>query len=85
VSLTEPGLTGRKQARQKKRQPAQTRTPPSERGSHAYSVPQAGKMVGLSRGASYAAAARGEIPTERFGDRLIVPKVPWHRKLGIED
>jgi hypothetical protein len=59
--------------------------PPSERGTLAYSVPQAGAMVGLSRNASYEAAKRGEIPTIPFGSRLIVPRVPWLRKLGIED
>jgi hypothetical protein len=33
------------------------------------SVPEAGKRYfGLSRGASYAAAERGEIPTIRIGD-----------------
>jgi hypothetical protein len=86
MSLTEPGVTGRKstKTRQKKHRPTQARAPPSERGTHAYSIPQAGRMVGLSRGASYAAAARGEIPTEWFGDRGVVPKAPWHRKLGIE-
>jgi hypothetical protein len=35
------------------------------------SVPQAGKRYfGLSRGASYAAAARGEIPVIRVGRKL---------------
>ena len=65
MSLTQPGVTGRKssKARQKKHRPAQARAPPSERGTHAYSVPQAGKMIGLSRGASYAAAKAGQIPT----------------------
>jgi hypothetical protein len=65
--------------------PKKVCSPPSERGSHAYSIPQAGRMVGLSRGASYAAAKRGEIPTIPFGDRLVVPKAPWHRKLGLEN
>jgi hypothetical protein len=38
------------------------------------SVPQAGKQYfALSRGASYAAAARGEIPTVRIGRLLRVP------------
>jgi hypothetical protein len=59
--------------------------PPSERGTLAFSVPQAGAMVGLSRNASYEAAKRGEIPTIPFGSRLIVPRVVWLRKLGIAD
>jgi hypothetical protein len=88
VSTIEPGVTARKPSggRQKKIRRKRARDPPpSERGTHAYSVPQAGTTVGLSRGSSYAAAARGKIPTERFGDRLIVPKAAWHRKLGIQD
>lgn len=57
---------------------------PSERGTLAYSVPQAGAMVGLSRNASYEAAKRGEIPTVLFGSRLIVPRAVWLRKLGVD-
>jgi len=38
------------------------------------SVPEAGKrLADLSRNASYAAAARGEIPTIRLGRLLRVP------------
>ena len=38
------------------------------------SVPEAGKRYfGLSRGGSYAAAERGEIPTLRIGRLLRVP------------
>jgi hypothetical protein len=58
--------------------------PPSERGTHSLSVPQAGAMIGLSRNASYEAAARKEIPTIAFGKRLIVPKAVWLRKLGVD-
>jgi excisionase family DNA binding protein len=38
------------------------------------SVPEAGRKLKLGRNASYAAAARGEIPTLRFGRKLRVPK-----------
>jgi hypothetical protein len=71
MSLMDPEVTGRK--------------PPSERGTHAYSIPQAGRMIGLSRAASYAAARKGEIPTQEYGGRKIVPKILWDRKLGIEN
>ncbi len=37
------------------------------------SVPDAGKLLGLARNASYEAAKRGEIPTLRFGGKLRVP------------
>jgi excisionase family DNA binding protein len=36
-------------------------------------VPEAGKRLGISRPASYAAAERGEIPTIRIGRLLKVP------------
>jgi hypothetical protein len=46
------------------------------------SVPEAGKLYfDLSRGASYAAAARGEIPTIRIGRKLRVPIVAIERIL----
>jgi|TARA_R100001530_G_scaffold72535_1_gene51216 hypothetical protein len=37
------------------------------------SVPEAGKMLNLGISSSYAAAARGEIPTIRIGRKLVVP------------
>jgi hypothetical protein len=47
------------------------------------SVPQAGKQYfALSRGASYAAAARGEIPTIRIGRILRVPVALLDRMLA---
>ncbi|MEP7738293.1 helix-turn-helix domain-containing protein [Nocardioides sp. 31GB23] len=36
-------------------------------------VPEAGEYLGLGRGAAYAAARRGELPTLRLGQRLVVP------------
>ncbi|TFD13853.1 DNA-binding protein [Cryobacterium sp. TMT1-2-2] len=36
------------------------------------SVEQAGQVLGLSRGAAYNAARRGDIPTLKIGKRLIV-------------
>jgi len=45
------------------------------------SVPEAGKELGLSRNASYAAARRGEIPVLRFGKKLRVPTARFERML----
>jgi hypothetical protein len=46
------------------------------------SVPQAGKKYfGLGRNASYAAAARGDIPTLRMGRLLRAPVVALERML----
>jgi hypothetical protein len=42
-------------------------------------------MIGLSRTASYAAAARGDIPTIAYSGKLkIVPRVLWLKKLGLD-
>jgi excisionase family DNA binding protein len=45
-------------------------------------VPQAGEKLGLSRNAAYEAAARGEIPTIRFGKLLRVPKIAFEQMLA---
>ncbi len=44
-------------------------------------VPEAGKLLGLTRHGSYEAAKRGEIPTLRFGRLLKVSKQWLERKL----
>jgi hypothetical protein len=75
--MARPEITGKKNSTEL--------PPPSERGTLAFSVPQAGAMVGLSRNASYEAAKRGDIPTIPFGARLIVPRAFWLRKLGVEE
>jgi hypothetical protein len=46
-------------------------------------VPEAGKKYfGLSRGGSYAAAQRGDIPTIRIGRKIRVPVVALERMLA---
>jgi hypothetical protein len=49
------------------------------------SVPEAGRALGLSRNASYEAAKRGEIPTLRFGRRLVVPVAALRRMLALPE
>lgn len=46
-----------------------------------YSVPEAGRMAGLSRNSAYAAAERGEIPVVNFGRLKRVPAAAWDRIL----
>jgi len=46
-----------------------------------YTVPGAGGMIGLGRSQSYEAAEAGQIPTERIGKFLLVPRKPWDRKV----
>jgi hypothetical protein len=64
---------------------ARLRNPmPRPRGEFGFSVPEAGKMIGLSIGSAYKAARAGEIPTVRIGSLLVVPRAAWLKKLGIE-
>jgi excisionase family DNA binding protein len=48
-------------------------------------IEQAGELLGLSRSSAYRAAARGELPTLRFGRRLIVPTRRLLDLLGYQD
>jgi hypothetical protein len=45
------------------------KTPPVRQTT---SVPDAGRILGLGKNASYQAAASGELPTLRFGKKLVV-------------
>lgn len=48
-------------------------------------VPEAGRLAfGLSRSASYDAAANGHIPTLRLGRKVVVPTAALRRLLGID-
>jgi excisionase family DNA binding protein len=46
-----------------------------------YSIPEAAKMLGLSRGAAYDAAKDGSLPTIKIGGRILVPKAMLDRML----
>jgi predicted transcriptional regulator len=48
-------------------------------------VPVGGRVRGLGRDASYAAAGRGELPVARSGRRVVVLVVPLLRELGLTD
>lgn len=47
--------------------------------------PTAGEALGLGRGATYAAAARGEIPTLDVGRLKRVPTAALRRMLELDD
>jgi len=47
---------------------------PSNEESLVYSVPEAGRLLGLSRVTAYEMAKRGLLPTLKFGKSLRVPK-----------
>jgi excisionase family DNA binding protein len=54
----------------------------TEQKPETYSVPEAGRIVGLGKNASYDAAHRGELPVLRFGRILRVPRAALERMLG---
>jgi excisionase family DNA binding protein len=56
---------------------------PTAPAAAAYTITEAGAMIGLSRNGAYDAARRGEIPVLKFGRIYRVPKALWDRKLGL--
>jgi excisionase family DNA binding protein len=48
-----------------------------------YDVPEAGRLLGLSRNGAYAAAKAGLIPVLTIGRRMLVPKAALHQMLSI--
>ena len=46
------------------------------------SIDDAAKELGIGRNAAYAAAKRGEIPTIRIGNRILVLREPLKRMLA---
>ncbi|MEO3811354.1 hypothetical protein ABGB17_20360 [Sphaerisporangium sp. B11E5] len=48
------------------------------------SVPRAGALVGLCRDSSYEAARRGDLPTLKFGRRVVVPTARLLAMLGLD-
>jgi len=74
MALARPETTGRKPSASRQDDPT---------SKLVYSVQEAGRLLGLSRNAAYAAAKRGDFQTLRFGRHLVVPKIPLHRMLGI--
>jgi excisionase family DNA binding protein len=46
-------------------------------------VPEAARILGIGRSAAYEAARRGELPTIRFGRRIVVLRGQLERMLGL--
>ncbi len=46
-----------------------------------YTVPQAGKRLGIGKNAAYEAARTGQIPTIRIGRRIVVPIAAFEKML----
>ena len=47
-----------------------------------YQVDEAAALLGLSKNSTYEAIKRGEIPTIRFGRRIVVPAIALDRILA---
>ena len=63
------------------RPPGQTLAPKWD-DRDAFSVEEAGEILGISRGSSYAAVNSGYLPVIRIGRRYIVPRAALERLLG---
>jgi Helix-turn-helix domain len=50
-------------------------------GRDAFTIQEAGKILGLSRASAYAAATRGDLPVIWIGRRAIVPRLALERLL----
>ncbi|GAA2746072.1 helix-turn-helix domain-containing protein [Kitasatospora cinereorecta] len=57
---------------------------PDPRVQPTMTVPEAGRLLGLQKAASYNAARRGDIPTISVGRRLLVPTAKLRALLGID-
>jgi excisionase family DNA binding protein len=50
-----------------------------------FSVPEAARMLGISRGLAYELARSGQRPVLRLGKRLLVPRIALDRMLSLAD
>ncbi len=46
------------------------------------SVPEAAKLLGISRNNAYELVKRGELPSIKLGKRKLIPKVALEKKLA---
>ena len=49
------------------------------------SVPQAAKLIGISRAAAYRFASAGDLPVKRLGRRVYVVSAKLRKFIGTED
>lgn len=53
-----------------------------EVGRHTYTVQEAARLLGISRGLAYELVKQGRLPVVRLGKRLVVPRAALQRLLG---
>lgn len=81
MAVAKPGTSGRNPRGRTQHDQTEAAAPTAER--LVYTVPEAGRLLGLSRNGSYEAAKRGDIPTIRIGRLLFVPKAPFHMMIEL--
>jgi excisionase family DNA binding protein len=52
-----------------------------EVGRHTYTVQEAARLLGISRGLAYELVKQGRLPVVRLGKRLVVPRAALQRLL----
>lgn len=55
---------------------------PDPKETPTVTVPEAGRVLGISRGSAYEAARSGDLPTIRIGRRVLVPTALLLEMLG---
>jgi excisionase family DNA binding protein len=45
-------------------------------------VPEAAKLLGISRGLAYELARSGQLPAVRFGHRILIPRIALEKMLA---
>jgi excisionase family DNA binding protein len=50
-------------------------------------VPEAAELLGISRNFAYELVKRGELPSRRFGKRILIPRVALEKMLekGVQN
>ena len=48
-------------------------------------VDEAAHLLGISRGTAYSAVHSGDLPSIRFGTRLVIPSAALKRLLGVDN
>jgi excisionase family DNA binding protein len=80
LPITERGMSSQIR-KEVKRQPGKVLAPKWD-DRDAFSVEEAGEILGIGRVSAYAAARKGGIPIIRIGRRCIVPRLALERLLG---
>lgn len=65
---------------------SQMPAPPPAEGDQlplAVSIPEAAKLLGISKSLAYELAARGELDTIRLGRRIVVPRIVINQMLRL--